>query len=69
MLNVQNISIYMHFGGGRRGSPVHFLFNIKKKQKKYKSMTYTKIKFYIIFRVTGDISAEFMAISTIAELV
>ena len=33
----------MHFGGGRRGSPVHFLFIIQKKWKKYKTMTYTKI--------------------------
>ena len=36
MLYVQNISIYMHFGGdggGRRGSLVHFLFIIQKNGK------------------------------------
>ena len=34
--------------GGCTYSTIHFLFIILKKQKKYKSMTYTKIKFYII---------------------
>ena len=36
MLYVQNISIYIHFGGnggGRRGSPVHFLFIVQKNGK------------------------------------
>ena len=44
------IDIY-EFGGVQGGctySTVHFLFIIKKKEKKYKCMTYTKIKFYII---------------------
>ena len=36
MLYVQNISIYMHFGGnggGWRGSPIHFFFIIQKNGK------------------------------------
>ena len=52
MFYLQNISIYMNFGGYGRGE-IHiklyiFLFIIQKKWNKYKSMTYTKIKFYII---------------------
>ena len=52
MFYVQNISIYMNLegygGGGCTYSTVHFLFIIKRNGKKYKSITYTKIKFYII---------------------
>ena len=33
MLYVQNISIYMHFRGGWKGSPIHFLFIIQKNGK------------------------------------
>ena len=46
MFYVQNISIYMNLGGIGRET-LYFLFIVKKK-KQYKSMTYTKIKFYII---------------------
>ena len=43
MLFVQNISIYMHFGGeggGRRGSLIHFLFIIQKNRKSTKHDLY-----------------------------
>ena len=36
------------WGGGTYMVHRTFLFIIKEKHKKYKSMTYTKIKFYII---------------------
>ena len=42
----------MHFGWdgeGTDGIPHSLFVHYSKKQKKYKSMTYTKIKFYIIF--------------------
>ena len=54
MLYVKNISIYGNFrrggggGGGHTWFTLHFLFIIQKNYKKYKSMTYTKNKFYII---------------------
>ena len=50
VLGPKCIDIYEFRGvwRGRTYSTVHFLFIIKKKQKKYKSMTYTKIKFHII---------------------
>ena len=51
MFYVQNISLHMNFRG--EGGDVHgaqYIFCLLlKKLKKYKSMTYTKIKFYIIF--------------------
>ena len=50
MFYVQNILIYKNFGG--YGLDVHippYIFSLLlKKTEKYKSMTYTKIKFYII---------------------
>ena len=39
---------YQGFVGGVTWSTLHFLFIIHKNKKKYKSMTYTKIKFYVI---------------------
>ena len=35
--------------GGMEGIPHSLFVYYSKKRKKYKSMTYTKIKFYIIF--------------------
>ena len=50
VLGPKDIDIYEFWGGIWRMymGDVHFLFIIEKKRKKYKSMTYTKIKFYII---------------------
>ena len=50
MFYVQNISIYMNLGGMGGAYIFHCTFFVYyfKKRKKYKSMTYTKIKFYII---------------------
>ena len=51
MFYVQDLSIYMNFGGygGNMHIPPYiFCILLKKKQKKYKGMTYSKITFYII---------------------
>ena len=51
MFYVQNISIYKEFWGVKGGMYIFhctFFVYYSKKLKKYKSMTYTKIKFYII---------------------
>ena len=50
MFYVQNISTYEFQGeGGDVHGPQYIFCLLLKKRKKYKSMTYTKIKFYIIF--------------------
>ena len=51
MFYIQNISIYMNFAGDGGMYMAHRIFFVyySKKRKKCNSITYTKIKFYIIF--------------------